>query len=73
MFQAITEDQSATLGGVYFLVFIAGGIWLTLWFNRRFGDRIRRNQRRRQVERAFNEYEVDSSIVDDILRERRRR
>lgn len=73
MILSMTQDQSATLGGFYVFGFIALFVGVTWWLNRRFGERIRYNQRRRQVERAMNEYEVNSSMVDDILRERRSR
>jgi hypothetical protein len=73
MIQAITEEQSAALGGFYLLVLLVLFIGACVLVNRFFGDRIRYNQRRRQVERAVNEYDINSSIVDDILRERRNR
>ncbi|MEU3251086.1 hypothetical protein [Streptomyces sp. NPDC006997] len=73
MIQAITEGQSSALGGFYLLVLLGLFIGVCVLVNRFFGDRIRYNQRRRQVERQLNDYEVNSSIVDDILRDRRSR
>lgn len=72
MIQAMTEGQLSALGGFYLLVMIVLFIGACVLVNRFFGDRIRYNQRRRQVERQLNDYEVNSSIVDDILRDRRK-
>ncbi|WP_405954304.1 hypothetical protein [Streptomyces phaeochromogenes] len=68
----MTEGQLSALGGFYLLVMIVLFIGACVLVNRFFGDRIRYNQRRRQVERQLNDYEVNSSIVDDILRDRRK-
>lgn len=73
MIQAMTEGQMSALGGFYLLVLLGLFIGACVLVNRFFGDRIRYNQRRRQVERAVNEYDINSSIVNDILRERRSR
>ncbi|MGW3931334.1 hypothetical protein ACWECC_24990 [Streptomyces microflavus] len=72
-FLRISDGQSLALGGFYLLVLLGLFIGACLLVNRFFGDRIRYNQRRRQVERDLNDYEVNSSIVDDILRDRRER
>ncbi|MGW0495765.1 hypothetical protein ACWD0Z_10150 [Streptomyces sp. NPDC003007] len=69
----MTEGQMSALGGFYLLVLLGLFIGACVLVNRFFGDRIRYNQRRRQVERAVNEYDINSSIVNDILRERRSR
>ncbi|WP_314410127.1 hypothetical protein [Streptomyces sp. DSM 40484] len=73
MIQAMTEGQLSALGGFYLLVLLGLFIGACVLVNRFFGDRIRYSQRRRQVERQLNDYEVNSSIVDDILRDRRSR
>lgn len=69
MLQAITQDQSATLGGVYILVVLALVIGGALWFNRRFGERVRYNQRRRQVEADMHRHAFDRRIAEDVADE----
>ncbi|MFD4788335.1 hypothetical protein ACFWN1_14995 [Streptomyces sp. NPDC058459] len=67
MFQAMTEDQSAALGGVYFLVFFGGVIWLLWWFNRRFGEGIRRSERKRQIETYVRRFDYDADILSEVM------
>ena len=69
MIQAMTEGQSSALGGFYLLVLLVLFIGACVLVNRFFGDRIRYNQRRRQVETAMHRDAFDRIVAEDVADE----
>ncbi|WP_216587759.1 hypothetical protein [Streptomyces brasiliscabiei] len=65
----MTEGQMSALGGFYLLVLLGLFIGACVLVNRFFGDRIRYNQRRRQVETAMHLQEFDRRITEGVADE----
>ncbi|WP_189148162.1 hypothetical protein [Streptomyces lacrimifluminis] len=65
----MTEGQLSALGGFYLLVLLVLFIGACVLVNRFFGDRIRYNQRRRQVEAAMHRDAFDRRIAEDVADE----
>ncbi|MFI9175966.1 hypothetical protein [Streptomyces lincolnensis] len=65
----MTEGQLSALGGFYLLVLLGLFIGACVLVNRFFGDRIRYNQRRRQVEASMHRDAFDRRIAEDVADE----
>ncbi|MGJ5826001.1 hypothetical protein [Streptomyces ossamyceticus] len=65
----MTEGQLSALGGFYLLVLLVLFIGACVLVNRFFGDGIRYNQRRRQVETTMHLQEFDRCIAEDVADE----
>lgn len=67
MYQAIAEDQSATLGGIYLLIFFGVPIVLVAWLSKRYGPAMLRKKRKRQIETAVLMHSVDAELFGEVL------
>lgn len=66
MFQAMTDDQSATLGGIYLLIFFGVPTVLFLWACHRFGPGMAARKRDRQIETQMRLAYRDADAMDRI-------
>jgi hypothetical protein len=69
MFQAMTDDQSATLGGIYLLIFFGVPAVLFFWACRRFGPGMARAKRDRQIETSMRLGLSDAEAYERIARQ----
>ncbi|MFC8852946.1 hypothetical protein ACFT5D_07820 [Streptomyces sp. NPDC057144] len=59
----------AWLGFIYLCLFFGGGLWLLHFLDKKFGHKIRYNQRRRQIETEMHRRAVDRDIAQDVADE----
>ncbi|WP_200300808.1 hypothetical protein [Streptomyces adelaidensis] len=59
----------AWLGFIYLCVFFGGGLWLLHFLDKKFGHRIRYNQRRQQIEAEMHRREYDRRLTEDVADE----
>ena len=60
--------SSATLGGIYLLLFFGGLGWLFFWSMKKFGPGVAMRQRERQLETEINRAQADERIIEQIMR-----